>query len=142
MLKYLITQSVKVKARIVSADEQEMNLRRILNLGHTWGHAIEKITGMPHGKSVGVGMVFAANLSCRKGLLTEPERDRIIRLLHNLGLPVDSSANHAVVFDTLLKDKKKEGDVIHFVLMQGIGKCIIEPFKVDELKKFILHDSI
>ncbi len=81
MLEYLVTRSVRIKADIVEVDEREGGLRRVLNLGHTWGHAVEKITGISHGQAVSIGLVFTAKLSFNKGMITEIERDRIINLL-------------------------------------------------------------
>ncbi len=138
ILANLVTQSVKIKADIVKYDEQEKDLRRILNLGHTWGHAVEKITGIPHGQAVSIGIAFAANLSCDGGLLSVNDRDRNIRLLKSLGLPTETFAHPSVIFDAMVKDKKKEGSTINFVLVKRIGKVKIQPIPVIELKNFII----
>lgn len=135
MLEYLITRSVKIKASIVEADEHEKGLRRVLNLGHTWGHAVEKVSGISHGQAVSVGLAFSANLSLEKGLLSSPERDRLINLLKNLGLPTTTSANPKDIFDVILKDKKRENDSIYFVLMKGIGNVVVEKISFNEIEK-------
>jgi 3-dehydroquinate synthase len=137
MLEYLVTLSVKIKANIVEMDEREGGIRRVLNLGHTWGHAVETITGIPHGQAISIGLVFAAKLSYNKGMLSESERDRIVTLLSNLGLQINSSADSAVVFETLQKDKKKKGNGVHFILMKGIGAVEVVEISFDDLKKHI-----
>ncbi|RPH32112.1 MAG: 3-dehydroquinate synthase [Bacteroidales bacterium] len=138
MLEYLVTRSVKIKARIVEIDEREGGLRRVLNLGHTWGHAVEKITGIPHGQAVSIGLVFSAKLSFNKGMLSEAERDRIINLLSKLGLHIHSNADNTKVLETLQKDKKKIGNGVHYVLMKGIGEVEVVDISFDELRKYIV----
>jgi 3-dehydroquinate synthase len=137
MLEYLVTRSVRIKAHIVEADEREGGLRRVLNLGHTWGHAVETITGIPHGQAVSVGLVFAAKLSYNKGMLSEIERDRVISLLLKLGLPTQSNADVAKVLEILKKDKKKIGNGVHYVLMKSIGSVEVVEISFDDLKKYI-----
>jgi len=137
MLKYLVSRSVKIKSDIVKVDEHETGLRRTLNLGHTWGHAIETITGIPHGQAVSIGLAFTATLSTFKGVLASSESDRIINLLTRLGLPVQSNTKPAVVLEILRKDKKKKGDGVHFVLIKGIGSVEVAEISFDELNKYI-----
>lgn len=136
IMTFLVNRSVNIKADIVTADERENGIRRKLNLGHTWGHAVEKVTGMPHGQAVSIGMAFSAGFSLKKGYLGKVEHDRIIALLTDLGLPIVTTANPMVIFETLLRDKKKEQDGIHFVLMEGIGNVKVELLKTDEIKAF------
>lgn len=138
-MEYIVGHSVRIKAKVVENDEMEQGERRKLNLGHTWGHAVEKVAAMPHGESVSVGLAFAAGLSAKKGLLKEEERKRILNLLSGFDLPLMSPADPARVFDAMVKDKKKEGDTIHFILMKGIGNVIVDPVNVEELKKFALN---
>jgi 3-dehydroquinate synthase len=135
-IDHLVSRSVQIKAAVVQDDEREKGERRILNFGHTWGHAIEKVSRIPHGQAVSIGMVFAANLSVKKGLLSEGERDRIVRMLQDYGLPVVAELNHEVVFDAMLKDKKKIGHTMHFVLLERIGNAIVHEITVEELKEF------
>lgn len=137
ILEYLVSRSVKIKARIVEIDEHEGGLRRVLNLGHTWGHAVEKITSIPHGQAVSIGLVFAAKLSFSKGMLSETERDRIINLLSKLGLHTHSNADSTIVFETLQKDKKKKGNGVHYILLRSIGVVEVVEISFEELKKYI-----
>ncbi len=135
-----ICDSVRIKARIVSADEREMGLRRILNLGHTWGHAVERETSMPHGLCVSVGLEFAARLSVAKQLLSFSDYERIVALLRALGLPTAAQIDAAAAFATMRFDKKRRGAGIDFVLIRGIGDVFAETIETEELAKFLgLH---
>lgn len=130
----LIAESVAVKVEVVKKDEKEKNKRRKLNFGHTFGHAIEKITGACHGEAISLGMVIATDLSVRKGLLPENTADRIKDLLEKLGLPAKKEMDRAAVMEAVLKDKKKMGDRIHFVLIEDVGKSVIQLITIKELE--------
>jgi 3-dehydroquinate synthase len=138
-MEQIVAHSARIKAAIVEQDELEHGERRKLNLGHTWGHGVEKVTGMAHGESVSVGLAFSAALSVKKGLLKDEERIRILNLLKSYELPVQSDADASEVLDALIKDKKREGGSIHFVLMKGIGNTVVEPVDIEELKNFALN---
>ncbi len=137
LLKRLVTHSVKIKATIVQADEREKGERKKLNLGHTWGHAVERVTGLSHGKSVSVGLEFAARLSSTKGLITSKEYWRIVNLLIALDLPVCVKNNPIEIYEAMVMDKKKIEDGISFILMKNIGDVVVEKIIFDELKTFI-----
>lgn len=138
-MEFIVSHSARIKSTIVEIDELEHGERRKLNLGHTWGHAVEKVTGIPHGEAVSVGIAFSAALSVKKGLLKEKEKERIMNLLAGYELPVANPVNPALVFDALIRDKKKEGRSVHFILMNGIGDVIVETIEIDQLKDFALH---
>ena len=133
VLERFVHDSVVIKSAVVNRDEKEKGERRKLNFGHTFGHAIEKTTGIPHGEAVSLGMVLAASLSVRKQLLSEKEFHRITRLLENLKLPTVLEYDKKEVMAALKKDKKREGDHIHFVLINGIGKSVITEISIQEL---------
>jgi 3-dehydroquinate synthase len=135
---YIVSHSVKIKAAVVQADERERGERRLLNFGHTWGHAIEKVSKIPHGQAVSVGMVFAANFSVSLGYLEIDERDKIIALIESYELPAIANLDNNVVFDAMLKDKKRESQLIHFVLLENIGKAFVKELNIDDIKKFAL----
>lgn len=137
VLERLVHDSVVIKSAVVNRDEKEKGERRKLNFGHTFGHAIEKTTGIPHGEAISLGMVLAASLSVRKQLLSEEELRRIIRLLENLGLPTILEYDKKEVMASLKKDKKREGEHIHFVLINGIGKSVITEISIQELNQMI-----
>lgn len=140
-MEFLVTHSAGIKASVVENDELEHGERRKLNLGHTWGHAVEKVAALPHGESVSVGLAFSAQLSVRKGLLEENQKKRILDLLASYELPVENNSDSAAIFEALVKDKKKEGGSIHFILMKGIGDVVIEQIDVKELKNFALYGN-
>lgn len=131
-----IAESIRVKASIVTADERESGIRKLLNFGHTWGHAVETLTGISHGKAVSIGMEFACRLSMEKGLISNRDYLRIINLLQSFGLPTCMNIDPSRVFKTLVKDKKRNANSIDFVLLMGIGVPKIETMALEELKKF------
>nr|CBX30095.1 3-dehydroquinate synthase [uncultured Desulfobacterium sp.] len=133
VIERLVYDSVVIKASVVNRDEKEKGERRKLNFGHTLGHAIEKTTGIPHGEAVSLGMIFAALLSVKKGLLSSAEKQQLATLLKNLKLPTAVDIDKNKIMDALNKDKKREGKGIHFVLLDGIGKAVIEEISIIEL---------
>lgn len=137
-IDYIVSKSVKIKAAVVQADEHERGERKLLNFGHTWGHAIEKVMKVPHGQAVAVGMVFAAKLSVSQGLLDEEQKESIIGMLKDYNLPVSLVADHEEIFEAMLRDKKRDNQTIHFILLESIGRAIIKATDVEVLKKFAL----
>ncbi len=132
-IAYAVRRSCEIKAWVVSQDEKEEGLRAILNFGHTFGHAIE--TGMGygawlHGEGVAAGMVMAAQLSSRLGLVDEAFVARLTGLIRRAGLPVkgpilDSGDNAGRYLELMRIDKKSENGEIRFVLIDGPGKAVI-----------------
>lgn len=133
VIERLIHDSVMIKSAIVNRDEGERGERRLLNFGHTFGHALERATGVSHGEAVSAGMVLAASISERKGILTADERERMERLLKTLGLPLRISCPRERLLEGLRKDKKRAGDAVHFVLLQGLGRAVVEEMSLEEL---------
>ena len=133
VIQRLVYDSVCIKAGVVEQDEREKGVRRKLNFGHTFGHAIEKTAGLRHGEAVGLGMVIAGALSVEKGLLRPEEHDRIVALLEGLGLPVRMEVDREAVLDAMQKDKKRQGDSIKFVLADGLGKAVVQDVDLKEL---------
>ena len=134
LLERIVYESVVIKADIVNCDEREQGERRKLNFGHTLGHAIEKTAGLSHGAAVSIGMAAAARLSVKKGYLPGSEAGRLEDLLVRLGLPVSMRADPESVLDALARDKKRCNDAVHFVLLEGIGKSLVVPIALAELK--------
>jgi 3-dehydroquinate synthase len=137
VIEKLVCDSILVKSSIVNKDEKEMGERRKLNFGHTFGHAIEKITGIPHGKAVSEGMVIAAALSVKRGHLPVEEAERITELLNKLKLTTRPQVELETVVDALKRDKKRRGDNINFVLLQGIGHAVVEKISIKELSRMV-----
>ena len=133
VIEKLVYDSVTIKSGVVSRDEKEKGERKKLNFGHTFGHAIEKTIGLPHGESVSLGMVLAASLSVKKGLLDPADALRITKLLEAYKLPTRITWDHSSVVDALKKDKKRKGDSIQFILLEGIGKSVIVDITIEEL---------
>ena len=136
VLQKIITECVKAKANVVEKDFTEKNIRMHLNLGHTFGHALESTAGLgkvSHGDAVAWGMARAACLSAELGLCTTSYRDEIIEILKFFGW--ETGANHpaqentpnsaATLLDAMKKDKKNSSDKIRFVLQKGIAQNVI-----------------
>ena len=134
VIERLVYDSLIIKSTIVNRDEKETGERRKLNFGHTFGHAIEKVTGVPHGQAVSVGMVLAAGMSLRRGLITADENDRLRALLKKLNLPTKITFDQRAALEALGKDKKREGDRVHFVLLKGLGQTVITEIPLAELR--------
>ncbi len=137
IIERLVLDSVTLKSSIVSRDETERGERRILNFGHTFGHALEKVMGVPHGEAVSMGITIASALSVKRGLLAVEDEQRILSLMKHLKLPTRIESEHEQLFDALKKDKKRESNFINFVLLDGIGTAVVEKIPLEELKDTI-----
>ena len=133
VIEKLIYDCLIIKSSIVNRDEKEEGERRILNFGHTFGHAIEKNLGMPHGEAISAGMVMAANLSEKRGYLKRKDTERIVKILNRLGLPTKVRLDKKKVLDALRKDKKRSGENINFVLLNDMGNAVMEEISIREL---------
>jgi 3-dehydroquinate synthase len=139
VLVKMVHDSVLVKAKVVEADEREKGERRLLNFGHTFAHAIEKKTGILHGEAVSMGMVLAATVSEKLGMISKTDSERIKDVLAAYSLPVIPNIDVVELFEAMKQDKKREGNEIHLVLLEGIGKAITKKVTYTELEK-ITHD--
>ena len=126
---HAVRRSCEIKAEVVGHDEREQGLRAILNLGHTFGHAIETASGYGnwlHGEAVAAGMAMAADMSTRLGWLQPAEGDRVVQVLTRLGLPVAPPRIGAQRGRELMgMDKKVLGGRIRLVLLQGLGTAAV-----------------
>jgi 3-dehydroquinate synthase len=132
----MVARCCAAKTRFVLADEKEMGVRALLNLGHTFGHALEKATGysdrLLHGEGVAIGMVLAHGFSAKLGLAPSQDTGRIAAQLQSAGLPTrmaDISGNlppTPVLMDAIAQDKKVVRGALTFILTHGIGKAFIE----------------
>jgi 3-dehydroquinate synthase len=139
VIEKLVYDSVVIKSGIVNRDEREKGERRKLNFGHTFGHAVEKVSQIPHGQAVSIGMVVASALSVKRCGLNPESADRITTLLERLGLPTRIQVDKIRALDALKRDKKREGDEIFFVLLQEIGTSVIEGITIKELEG-VIHE--
>lgn len=129
-LSCAIHQSCRDKARVVEADEKESGIRAILNLGHTFGHAIETHTGYGdwlHGEAVAAGMVMAADLSCREGNISREEVDELVYLLERVSLPVmpPSGITPDRFLELMAVDKKVLDGQLRLVLLDSVGHAVV-----------------
>ena len=128
-LTYAIARSCEIKATVVAKDEREHNLRAILNFGHTFGHAIEAATAYEsflHGEAVGLGMLMAADLSCRLGLIDVAVKDRIRDILTRANLPTEAPRiGAAKAFELMQMDKKVLAGTVRLVLLEKLGRAIV-----------------
>ena len=126
---HAVQRSCQIKAAVVAKDETEGGLRAILNFGHTFGHAIEAGMGYGqwlHGEAVGAGMVIAADVSVRLGLLQPQAAARLRDLVHRAGLPVQAPGLAVGRYLELMQvDKKNEAGAVRFVLLDGLGRCVL-----------------
>ncbi len=145
-LQYAIARSCENKAEVVAADEREGGIRAILNLGHTFGHAIETATEYKawlHGEAVGFGMIMALDLSIRLGLINASVLERTIALIAAAGLPVSAPANlpaNDAILGLMGMDKKVLDGNLRLVLLRAIGDAFVSnDFDTDLLKQTLQH---
>ncbi len=134
----IIAKCVEYKARIVEQDEFDKGSRKLLNLGHTVGHAIEKASAysVPHGKAVAVGMVMITRAGERFGITEKGTADRIISLLKVNDLPTEYDFDTDRLAGFAQSDKKRDGGIISLIIPEKIGKCIIKDEPVSRLKDY------
>ena len=130
-LENLVTRCLRSKVAVVAADEREGNIRRILNFGHTLGHAIETAAGyrrIRHGEAVGYGMIGATRIARKLGRISGRQADRIEAAVVSLGtLPRLGKINASAITEAMQHDKKIRAGNVHFVLPRRIGKVEINP---------------
>jgi 3-dehydroquinate synthase len=140
-LETIVHRSVKIKAEVVEKDELDLGLRNILNYGHTVGHAVETVSNfqVPHGRAVAIGMVVAAEISNRMGLLNKSTVARVEELLTQAGLlvPVPKMEVDRLI-EAMHHDKKIVGGRIKFVLLKSIGEVIVtDDVRLDLVEKVL-----
>lgn len=131
----LVERNARIKTKIVQQDEFEKGERRLLNFGHTLGHALENLYQLPHGQAVSLGISAACELS--QMLSSFSQSQRVIDLLDKYGLPTDAEFDKGRVLEILKKDKKKERDHINYILLDKIGKGKIQQIPLKQLESFI-----
>jgi 3-dehydroquinate synthase len=137
VIEKLVYDSVTIKSDIVNQDAREKGIRRLLNFGHTFGHAIEKTLQVRHGEAVSAGMVLASELSVQRGYFKERHARRLCGLLEKYGLPVRLPLDGAEVLTAIKLDKKREGDAIKFVLLRDIGQAFVDDVHLHELEALV-----
>jgi 3-dehydroquinate synthase len=137
LLAALIEKNIAIKAGVVLNDEFEKGERKLLNFGHTIGHAIENIYQLPHGHAISIGMVMACTISEEINGFTSAFKERVVALLQQYGLPVRIDFDKEKVMDLLLMDKKRINDTVNFILLNEIGSAVISPIGITQLKDII-----
>ncbi len=129
VMTHLIERCCQIKAEIVSEDEREGSIRAILNYGHTFGHAIESLTHYSvytHGEAVSIGMVMAASMAERMGMLSQDDKTDITSLLESVNLPTKKpDLNNNDFLESMKRDKKAQDGEIRLILLESIGRAII-----------------
>jgi 3-dehydroquinate synthase len=150
--EHAIATSCRAKAAIVARDERENGERALLNLGHTFGHALEAVTGFSdrlfHGEGVAVGMVLAAQLSAQLGLIAESDATRVKQHLAEAGLPTslrdiagvaqEGLADADTLMGLMAQDKKVKRGRLTFILLRAVGQAIIAP----DVEPAVVHDFL
>ncbi len=133
LLKKLVERNVMLKTKVVLADEREQGERKLLNFGHTLGHAIENMYELSHGQAISIGMTYATIISQQlKGF---KDTDAVVNLLANYGLPTFAGFDAKKAFQVLQKDKKKDDVSIHYILLEKTGKAVVQPLLFVQLKE-------
>lgn len=135
LLCKLVQQNALLKTKVVQKDEFEKADRKLLNFGHTLGHAIENIYELSHGQAISIGMTYACHIS--EQLTGFKQTERLTALLNKYGLPTYAKFDKVKAFDILQKDKKKTKSEISYVLLQKIGKGVVKNISMADLKTII-----
>lgn len=135
LLASIVAKNVSLKLAVVKKDEFETGDRKLLNFGHTLGHALETQYDLTHGQAVALGMVFAAWLS--EKIIGLKKSSEIIQVLGQYKLPTFASFDADRVFNVLVMDKKRVSNTMHFILLDRIGKGVVHPIKLNQLQKHV-----
>jgi 3-dehydroquinate synthetase len=131
----IIKKNVDIKYNVVANDEHETGERKLLNFGHTIGHAIENTSRLPHGHAISIGMVAACRISEEINNFNKADTKRISDLLSKYELPIAFTSDKQKTWEILLHDKKKSGSNMSFVVLDTIGNGSIKSIPLDQLQK-------
>lgn len=131
----LIQRNAIIKTKVVQKDEFESGERRLLNFGHTIGHALETQYELLHGQAISIGMTYACHIS--KKLTGFKQTEKVVRVLEKYNLPTYASFNRQKVFEVLKMDKKRERKEINYVLLEKIGKGVVKSISLNQLEEII-----
>jgi 3-dehydroquinate synthase len=131
----IIKKNANIKYSIVSGDENETGDRKLLNFGHTIGHAIENAAKLPHGHAISIGIAAACRISEEINGFSEAETRRVTGLLARYELPVVFTSDKQKTWEILQHDKKKSGSNMSFIVLDTIGKASVKPISLDHLYK-------
>ena len=131
----MIERNVLIKTKVVQKDEFEKGDRKLLNYGHTLGHAIENIYELSHGQAISIGMTYAAALS--ENLIGFKQKSEVVQILSQYGLPTYATFDLKKAIHILIKDKKKKGSDIHYILLQKIGKGVMYSIPLNKIETLL-----
>ena len=137
--EYVISRCVELKRDYVTKDEFDTGLRMMLNLGHTVGHAIEKLSsyGISHGYAVAMGMGIVSRTAAAKGICSKACTEAIEKGIEALGLPTNTAYGAKELAEPMLSDKKRAGSTVNLIVPYEIGRCGVLPTPVSELEEFV-----
>lgn len=137
-IEEICRRCIQIKADVVHVDEFDTGIRKILNFGHTPGHAIEKLSnfGISHGNAVAIGMMIMIKASESLGKIPAGSTDRLKAVLEREGLPINTELSAEIMAEASLSDKKRTGGTLGLILLDKIGEAIIENIPVEELSKY------
>ena len=136
LLAQLVERNTMIKTRLVQRDEFETGDRKLLNFGHTLGHALENMYELMHGHAVAMGMAYACQLSNK--LTGFAQSGRVVKVIEQYNLPTTLTFDRQKVFDVLKMDKKRVRKEMNYVLLEKIGKGIVKPIPLQQLEKMVL----
>ncbi len=142
MTGLLIKQNVDIKFNVVLKDEYETGERKLLNFGHTIGHAIENSSKIPHGSAISIGMITACRISEKLNGFSTIETDKVSDLLQKYELPVVFKSDPEETWEILQHDKKKAGSNISFIVLNKIGKASVQSIEMDHLHEIFKEIAI
>ena len=131
----LIQRNIIIKTKVVQKDEFEKGERRLLNFGHTIGHALETQYELLHGQAISIGMTYACHIS--EQLIGFKQTEKVVRVLEKYNLPTYASFNKRKVFVVLKMDKKRERKEMNYVLLEKIGMGVVKSVPLNQLEKLI-----
>lgn len=137
-LEDLLARCVASKKSFVEEDTRDTGRRMILNFGHTFGHALEKLhnfEGLSHGEAVGIGMVLASRVGEELSVTPKGTAERILTVLGQYGLPTSSQFSWEEIVDATALDKKSDGSSLRLILLKEIGEAVIHPVTREDLKR-------
>lgn len=135
----IVTNCIKIKRDIVIKDEYDNGMRKLLNFGHTIGHAVEKNSNfaISHGKAVAIGMIIVSRAAKKLGHCSEQCYQQIYNIIKDFGFELTTEYSALQLYDFALSDKKRAGDSIDVVLPEELGRCVIKSFSVEQLFELI-----
>ena len=138
-LEHVIQTCVEMKRDLVAQDEFDRGLRQLLNLGHSFGHAVEACSGYTvlHGEAVAIGMAMITRAAVKMGICPAETLTAVLDILQRYGLPVETDYTLEQLANAMLLDKKRSGDVMHLVVPEAIGRCRIETVPMSSLPQWL-----